>query len=385
MVKQQCEVVANEIAEITKLVNEENTSTKADNARKRELYVRSELARMDFEQLASVQSWLQALSRCSDPSHRSQLESLKAGQLIQRTLTDFDQLRALQAIPIRRYSLLQRIDSYFRTLLLFLYVGCCTPVMSFFIPFLYLHPLFIQLGIRQFQPLDIINRWFARGWLFICGVTVTLQNEQYNDDSKTSVLGMFTHASNFDPMLTVSGAVPYKFIAKKQLFKIPIIGWILAGYGHVPIDRENLETAKKSLDRAISMIRELSRSIAISPEGTRSKSGRVAEFKKGPFHTAMAVKLPIVPVLVDGAFELWPPHGLPHGGPVTVRYLPPIQVRDDDTYTTLSNRVRREILKGTLLNGATLPSSRLHLALYAAFFPACWIVTLAFFKWYLAY
>lgn len=98
--------------------------------------------------------------------------------------------------------------------------------------------------------------------------------------------------------------------------------WILRAMGHIAIDRKNKESAVKSLDKAVQKIHRWNRSISISPvlavdprttamrmifvqEGTRSTSGRVLDFKKGPFHVARKVGLPITPLVLLGAYELW--------------------------------------------------------------------------------
>ena len=136
-------------------------------------------------------------------------------------------------------------------------------------------------------------------------------------------------------------------IAKHSLFKIPFFGWTLAGWGHYSINRSNVESAKRSLAKAAASIHRYRRCLAVSPEGTRSKTGRLMDFKKGPFHTAIAVDLPIVPVLIMGAYQLWPPNQLfPVGGEVVVRMLPPITRLPGEGYKELSERVRRAMLRG---------------------------------------
>ena len=149
-----------------------------------------------------------------------------------------------------------------------------------------------------------------------------------------------------DPMIFASGPFAYKWIAKHSLFRVPFFGWVLAGWGHYAIDRSNVESAKRSLAHAAQQIHQYQRCLAISAEGTRSKTGRLQDFKKGPFHTALAVQLPIIPVCIMGAYQLWPPAQMfPVSGDVVVRMLPAMRVRDGETHKELSARVRRAMLR----------------------------------------
>ena len=191
-----------------------------------------------------------------------------------------------------------------------------------------------------------VQKVYCRGFLYLCGVEVKWEGLDAVDYCQP-VVGMFSHGSNMDPMILASGPFAYKWIAKHSLFRIPLFGWTLAGWGHYPINRSNVESAKRSLAEAATSIHRYQRCLAVSPEGTRSKSGRLMDFKKGPFHTAIAVQLPIVPVLIMGAYQLWPPNQLfPVGGDVVVRMLPAIEREEGEGYRELSGRVRRAMLRG---------------------------------------
>ena len=107
-----------------------------------------------------------------------------------------------------------------------------------------------------------------------------------------------------------------------------------------------MESAKQSLAHAAEQIHKYQRCLAISAEGTRSKTGRLQDFKKGPFHTAIAVRLPVIPVCIMGAYQLWPPAQMfPVSGEVVVRMLPAMRVREGETHKELSGRVRRAMLR----------------------------------------
>ena len=98
---------------------------------------------------------------------------------------------------------------------------------------------------------------------------------------------------------------PVKFLAKIELFSIPLFGIALARAGSLPVDRSNRQAAVKSIDRAAQAVREGS-SIIIFPEGTRSPTKEMLEFKKGGFVLAIKSGQPIVPISISGAGAVLP-------------------------------------------------------------------------------
>src|SRR5216684_6335 len=87
---------------------------------------------------------------------------------------------------------------------------------------------------------------------------------------------------------------PFVFAAKRELFRVPFIGWHLRLAGYVEVDRDNRERAISAFAKAASQIRECGTIVAVYPEGTRSTDGTVLPFKKGPFLLALEAQVPIV-------------------------------------------------------------------------------------------
>ena len=114
---------------------------------------------------------------------------------------------------------------------------------------------------------------------------------------------MFNHTSLLDNLVVIS-ALPEltSAIGKKEQFKIPIWGSILRRWGAVPIDRSCLSQAIESLN-AVGRLFDDGRSLLIAPEGTRSTTGELLPFKKGPFHLAVAHQVSVVPMVITGAYE----------------------------------------------------------------------------------
>ena len=133
------------------------------------------------------------------------------------------------------------------------------------------------------------------------------------------------HQSQFDILAAVR-AIPMQFriLAKQELFRIPIFGWVLRLSGFVGIDRRNREKAIQSLEKAAERIHR-GRSLLIYAEGTRSADGRLLPFKKGGFVLALQAGVPVVPVTVLGSREVLPKGSLRiRPGTITVRLGEPI-------------------------------------------------------------
>ena len=121
-------------------------------------------------------------------------------------------------------------------------------------------------------------------------------------------------------------AIPWdtRFVAKKQLKYVPMLGWYMWAAKFVFVDRANHREAVRSLDEAGEQIRG-GISIIVFPEGTRSDDRRVHPFKKGPFALAMKARVPVVPVAIEGSGVLMPKNSWNiRPGPIKVSVGKPI-------------------------------------------------------------
>jgi 1-acyl-sn-glycerol-3-phosphate acyltransferase len=159
---------------------------------------------------------------------------------------------------------------------------------------------------------------------------------------------MANHQSDFD-ILIVLAHIPgqFRWIVKKELFKIPIFGKAMKSAGYIEIDRQNHERAMKSLEEAAQKIRE-GKSVMTFPEGTRSKDGTIKPFKQGMFHLAIHAGVPIVPISIIGAHEILPKRSLKiKPGKVTMIIGRPVDVSGYtiETRSELIERVREIIIR----------------------------------------
>lgn len=122
----------------------------------------------------------------------------------------------------------------------------------------------------------------------------------HNIDSSQSIIYMANHQSNFDiPVLLGKLPVQFRWLAKAELFKIPIFGRGMRGCGYISIDRSDHKAAILSLKEAARTIRA-GTSVLIFPEGTRSPDGCIKPMKKGGFILAIEAGVPIVPIIIHG-------------------------------------------------------------------------------------
>jgi len=166
---------------------------------------------------------------------------------------------------------------------------------------------------------------------------------------------MANHQSDFD-ILIVLAHIPgqFRWIAKKELFKIPIFGRAMKSAGYIEIDRQNHERAMKSLEEAAQKIRD-GKSVVTFPEGTRSKDGTIKPFKQGLFHLAIQAGVPIVPISIIGAHKIMPKRTLKvKPGRITMIIGRPVDVSGYtiETRGELIERVRSIMIRNFENGGA---------------------------------
>jgi 1-acyl-sn-glycerol-3-phosphate acyltransferase len=151
----------------------------------------------------------------------------------------------------------------------------------------------------------IVARMWGKSILIASRIKVTVTGLSNIDPSK-SYIYMSNHQSNFDiPVLLAHLKVQFRWLAKAELFRIPIFGIAMKRVGYISIDRSDRRAAFTSLKKAAHMIRN-GVSVLIFPEGTRSRDGNICPFKKGGFVLAVDSQVPIVPVIVHGTRSIMP-------------------------------------------------------------------------------
>ena len=163
----------------------------------------------------------------------------------------------------------------------------------------------LSFFVRSGNPLHKIARFWGKSILVVSGVKVCVKGLS-NVDLAAPYIYMPNHQSNFDiPVLLGHLTVQFRWLAKMELFKIPIFGRAMRKAGYISIDRYHRESAIESLKVAANKIKN-GVSVLIFPEGTRSRDGKIRPFKKGGFVMAIDCGVPIVPVVITGTRAIMP-------------------------------------------------------------------------------
>jgi len=170
-----------------------------------------------------------------------------------------------------------------------------------------------------------LGRLWARTIIRASGIKVDVEGRD-NIPMGRPVVFACNHASQFDiPILYEALPVQFRFVAKKELFKIPLLGFAMRLAGYIPIDRSGGKAALRSLQEAVGSLK-MGRSIIIFPEGTRSPDGRLGPFKTGGILIAVRAGCPIVPVAISGSHNVLPRGSLRvRPGRIKVTIGPPVR------------------------------------------------------------
>lgn len=138
-----------------------------------------------------------------------------------------------------------------------------------------------------------------------------------------------------------------KWIAKQELFRLPVIGWMMRWSGDIPVDRESARSGMHALIKARALLAR-GCSVMIFPEGTRTPDGRVQPFAEGAFHLAIKAKVPILPLAIEGSRACIPKHSWNFGKPseILLRILPRI---DTSSYSPRATPALRDAVRETIM------------------------------------
>lgn len=163
----------------------------------------------------------------------------------------------------------------------------------------------LKVPRRRDGVYDQAARRWARRLLRVAGTPVSTVDMQYVPRDRPVVF-VSNHQSWFD-ILAVAATIPgtVRFVAKKEMASIPLLGGAMRAAGHIYIDRQNRAAAFSAYEEAAAVINQ-GLSAVVFAEGTRSRTGKLLPFKKGPFVLAIAAQVPIVPMYVANTFEIMP-------------------------------------------------------------------------------
>ena len=189
-------------------------------------------------------------------------------------------------------------------------------------------------------------RLWARLGLALGGVNVTLAGTEHLPVGP--VIFMSNHQSNFD-IFSLLAAMPRQihWIAKKELFEIPVFGHSMRRGGYIPLDRSDGRKALQSMDEAATTIRQ-GKSVVLFPEGTRTPDGNLLPFKRGGFILARKAAVPVIPVTINGSGRINPASRIRLcSGNIHITLHPPVvvpsELRRSEAETWMMETVRGRI------------------------------------------
>lgn len=199
-----------------------------------------------------------------------------------------------------------------------------------------------------------INRLWTWMILRAGGIALKVTGLENLDRNKQYIF-MVNHQSNMDIPVLVQALAQFqlRWIAKKELLRVPFLGWAMWAAKHITVDRADPQDAMKSLERAKRHI-AAGISVVVYPEGTRSKDGKLLRFKKGGFLLAVQSKTAIVPVTINGSGSALPAGAwLPKPGAIEVTVEQPIAI---DGYRPGNLRVISELVRAKIAAHLRPPS-----------------------------
>ena len=221
--------------------------------------------------------------------------------------------------------------------------SCCTlllaPLLTLIVSAASLVDMF---WIRKSEvKAQVFPRWWGRMLCRLAGVRVRIEGISNINQEQTYIFAG-NHCSQYD-IFSFQGYFPHDFrwIAKKELFRIPLFGQAMRRVGYIAVDRSHGRQAMKSLDEAAKRIAAGS-SVLIFPEGTRSGDGSLQEFKTGAVLLAIKAGVPIVPLGFVGSRAVLPKGALlPRGGEIVIRIGTPMAT---DHYKTADKQLLAQAL-----------------------------------------
>ncbi|MEK9135951.1 MAG: lysophospholipid acyltransferase family protein [Bacteroidota bacterium] len=214
-------------------------------------------------------------------------------------------------------------------------------------------PLLALIRLFDHDPVHYrTGRWFRRLGAAMCKVNpqwrIHLSGQKTIENPRRPYVVVSNHQSHADIPILSNLPWEMKWVGKKELFNLPLLGLMMRFAGDIPVDRSDRRSGARMLLSAIKYLDQKC-SVIFFPEGTRSLDGRVGRFNDGAFHIAIKAQVPILPVAVEGSHGCLPKKSWRFGKPsdVFVRVLPEVDTAGmtSDDVGRLNRKVRQMIIE----------------------------------------
>ena len=209
--------------------------------------------------------------------------------------------------------------------------------------------------INIFSPFSKLKIYIAQSWvqpwLWASRAKTIVTHAKKYDKNKSYVV-ISNHLSNLDNFLLFRYLkINWVFMAKKEVYKLPVFRTAVKAFNFIKVDRENFNDIKSITEQAKRIFKN-NWSIMIYPQGSRSDKNEIFKFKKGAFHIASEHNIPILPVVIAGTSEIWPKHSsYMNGGEARIHTFEPVYVpklsknETDDFIINIENMMHQKYLE----------------------------------------
>lgn len=192
---------------------------------------------------------------------------------------------------------------------------------------------------------------WAKVFCILSLVKVSVRGRE-NIDKRTSYVFVANHQGAYD-IFSVYGYLGhnFKWMMKKSLRKIMLVGYTCQKCGHIFVDRSSPTAIRRTIETAEKRLRD-GMSLVVFPEGARTFTGKMGPFKKGAYQLALEFRLPLVPVTIDGSFGIMPrTRYVPRPGRIVLTIHKPIAPPADEADRAEVIELTRQAIESSLGNG----------------------------------
>lgn len=206
----------------------------------------------------------------------------------------------------------------------------------------------VGITYRIFNPekLSHVMHEFSCAWAR--GIVNIVPGWSYSVEGKENlptahgdpVIVVANHQSAVDILAVMVLSIQFRWLSKASVFKLPLIGLIMNWIDYIPIERGSIDSHKQALRRLTEKLKK-GVSVVFFPEGTRSKTGKLKEFKVGAFKLSKEQNLPVLPIALVGTRDMLEKDSLmPAPANMTIKVLPRVTIKPGEDLEDYAERVR---------------------------------------------
>jgi 1-acyl-sn-glycerol-3-phosphate acyltransferase len=184
---------------------------------------------------------------------------------------------------------------------------------------------------RRLVALHMFTSFWASLYVWVMPAWSVSSMGRHNIKPGTTYMVVSNHQSQLDILVAFTLFFPFKWVSKAEVFKLPFIGWNMRLNRYIELQRGKKSSIRQMMVDCEKTISNRS-SVYFFPEGTRSKTGIVKPFKTGAFILAHKMKIPILPIVINGSKDALPKHSLNFHGRHHIR----IEVLDAIPYESFA-------------------------------------------------